>query len=119
MTTSWHRLRSGFGRTCCRTIYTMLLTIEKTEIGNGCGKEALVNAFPHAVDPDGEKTFWRVYRLHGLRNRVSHMETLLEVDAAERTRDVFDLVNSISSPVHDWLTGLNRVPAVIKGRPSA
>ena len=82
-------------------------------------KEALVNAFPNVVDPDGETTFWRVYRLHGLRNRVSHMETLLEVDATERTRDVFNLVNSISSPVHDWLTGLNRVPAVIKARPSA
>lgn len=82
-------------------------------------KEALANAFPHVVDPDGEKTFWRVYRLHGLRNRVSHMETLLEVDAAERARDVLDLVNSISSPVHDWLTGLNRVPVVVKGRPTA
>ncbi|WP_423185137.1 hypothetical protein [Arthrobacter sp. NyZ413] len=80
--------------------------------------EALVHAFPNEEDPDGETTFWRVFRLHGLRNRVSHMETLLEVDAAERARDVFALINSISRPAHDWLTGINRVPAVLKTRPS-
>jgi hypothetical protein len=80
-------------------------------------KEALVNAFPHETDPDGDITFWRVYRLHGLRNRVSHMETLIHVDAAERARDVLALVKSISIPVHDWLTGMNRVPVVLKTRP--
>lgn len=82
-------------------------------------REALVFAFPHHIDPDGAKTFWLVYRLHGLRNRVSHMETLLDVDAAERSRDIFTLVRAICPPTHDWLTGLNRVPVILKTRPSA
>lgn len=56
-------------------------------------------------DPGGEPT-------------LSHMETLLEVDVAERTRNVFALVNSISEPAHTWLTGISRVPAVIKNRPT-
>lgn len=81
-------------------------------------REALIHAFPHQSDPYGETTFWRVYRLHGLRNRVSHMETLLDVDAAERSRDAFNLVHSISPSAHNWLTGLNRVPVVLKTRPS-
>lgn len=81
--------------------------------------EALVHAFPHANDPEGEKTFWRVFRLHGLRNRVSHMENLLTVDTADRTKDIFDLVGSINDPVRVWLTSINRVPHVAKLRPLA
>lgn len=80
-------------------------------------EEALVHAFPHAHDPEGEKTFWRVFRLHGLRNRVSHMESLLTVDTADRTKDIFDLVGSINDPVRVWLTSINRVPQVVKSRP--
>lgn len=79
--------------------------------------EALVHAFPHEVDPDGSTTFWRVYRLHGLRNRVSHMETLIDVDVDERARDALNLVRSVSLPVHNWLKGMNRVPVVMKTRP--
>lgn len=40
--------------------------------------EALRDAFPHILDPDGSVTFWRVADLHRLRNRVSHMEPLLD-----------------------------------------
>lgn len=79
--------------------------------------EALVKAFPHAADSDGEATFWRVYRLHHLRNRVSHMENLLATDTRERTRDIFQLVASINPSAEKWLTGINRVPVVVKTRP--
>jgi len=81
--------------------------------------EALINAFPNVADPSGEVTFWRVARLHGLRNRVSHMENLLGVDVPERTRDIFDLVGSISEPARDWATGLNRVTSTYRSRPGA
>ena len=79
--------------------------------------EALVHAFPNVTDHDGSLTFWRVYRLHGLRNRVSHMESLLEVDSAERSRDIFNLIGSISEPTRNWITGINRVPAIAVLRP--
>ncbi|MFD3509271.1 hypothetical protein [Nocardia sp. NPDC058666] len=79
--------------------------------------EALIHAFPHVTDPDGMTTFWRVYRLHGLRNRVSHMESLLTCEIADRARDVFDLAGSISPAARNWLTGISRVSAVAKTRP--
>lgn len=40
--------------------------------------DALRGAFPHILGPDGSVTFWRVSDLHRLRNRVSHMEPLLD-----------------------------------------
>lgn len=79
--------------------------------------EALIHAFPNITDPDGSITFWRVYHLHQLRNRVSHGEPLLAVDASHLTRELFGLVRSINEAAHDWLTGLNRVPAIVRTRP--
>jgi len=80
--------------------------------------EALIQAFPNTADPDGSTTFWLVFRLHGLRNRVSHMETLLGIDAQERAKDIFNLVGAINEPTRQWLTGINRIPSVLKSRPS-
>lgn len=79
--------------------------------------EAISKAFPHISDPDGEETYWRVVRLHLLRNRVSHMESLLSIDLKDRVRDMNQLVQSIDPHVADWFTGINRVLAVMKDRP--
>lgn len=81
--------------------------------------DALVHAFPNTVDPEGVTTYRRVTRLHKLRNRVSHMETLLYTNIDDALADAFELVGSISEPAHVWMTGLNRVPDVVRARPSA
>lgn len=79
--------------------------------------EALRYAFPHIEDVNGEVTFWRVAHLHRLRNRVSHVEPLLNVDVKTQIQEAFDLVASINPVVADWLTGISQVSAVMTRRP--
>lgn len=80
-------------------------------------KEAISKAFPHAEDPDGEQTFWRVSHLVELRNRVSHMDSLLHVDIEDVVGDAFDLVESIDPQLREWLTSISTVKEIIKQRP--
>ncbi|MCQ9356862.1 hypothetical protein [Corynebacterium sp. 70RC1] len=75
-------------------------------------KEALEAAFPHEVDPDGQTTYWRVAHLHLLRNRVSHMDSLLNVDVLDVIGDVFSLVGSIDPVLEQWLTGTSTVKKI-------
>lgn len=92
----------------------------KTENRNrGALWEAAVkSAFPHAQDSTGELTYWRVTHLHSLRNRVSHMDSLLNVDVKDLiTNDAFGLINSINPRAGQWVTGTSPVPAVLKERP--
>lgn len=79
--------------------------------------QALSAAFAHGDDPDGSVTFWRVAHLHRLRNRVSHMEVLLDTDVQAHMREVFDLVASISPAAKAWLSGISDVGAVLKQQP--
>lgn len=80
-------------------------------------EEAVGNAFPHIEDPSGEKTYWRVAHLHELRNRVSHMDSLLNVDVLDLANDAFMLVASIDPILRNWLTGTSTVSAVHKKKP--
>lgn len=79
--------------------------------------EALMNAFPNENDPDGSATFWRVAHVHHLRNRVSHMEPLLNIDVKDRVQDAFDLVRSIDRDVANWVTGGSRVAEMMNKKP--
>lgn len=79
--------------------------------------EALREAFPHISDSDGSITFWRVADLHRLRNRVSHMEPLLDENLQSLMRQAFSLMKSIEPAVEAWVTGFNRVPDVLRARP--
>lgn len=81
-------------------------------------KEALESAFPNVTDPDGELTFWRVSHVHHLRNRVSHMESLLNVDVLDVVQDAFDLLQSIDRDVANWVTGGSKVKPIFKERPT-
>ncbi|QUY61899.1 hypothetical protein [Gulosibacter molinativorax] len=81
-------------------------------------REALTYAFPNEEDPDGEITFWRVARLHQLRNRVSHMEPLLNIDVQDEVKKAFQLVRSIDTEVANWVTGGSKVSEVLNRRPS-
>lgn len=80
-------------------------------------EEALIHAFPHEADPEGINTYWRVAHIHSLRNRVSHMDSLLEVDVQDIMRDAFALTRSIDPDVGNWVTGSSRVSEVLKKRP--
>lgn len=80
-------------------------------------EEALVRSFPDADDPDGEKTFWRVTHLYGLRNRVSHMEPLLEINVADHAREAFDLLRSVDRDVANWVSGGSKIAEILNRRP--
>lgn len=80
-------------------------------------QEALSYAFPHAEDPNGKETYWRVFHLHGLRNRVSHMDSLLNVDVGSHMKDAFDLIESISPDLRSWLSGTSTVTSILRERP--
>lgn len=81
-------------------------------------REALCLTFPNVSDPDGSTTFWRVFHLHHLRNRVSHMEPLLNIDVKDRIDVAFALLRSIDVDVANWVTGSSRVSIVLKQRPN-
>lgn len=82
-------------------------------------EQSLILAFPHLKnDPHGHGVGDRVRRLHALRNRVSHMENLLDVDVDARLRDALQLVNAINPEYMDWLKKASRVDSVNSLRPS-
>lgn len=79
---------------------------------------AVSGAFPNLrQDPHGYATGDRVRRLHSLRNRVAHMENLLDIDVDARLRDAVQLVNAIKPELRDWLEESNRVRHVASMRP--
>lgn len=80
--------------------------------------EGLQLAFPNENDPSGSVTFWRVAHLHLLRNRVSHMEPLLDLDVRDKIDEAFALVRSMDHDLANWISGTSRVSAILKQRPS-
>ncbi|MFJ2620469.1 hypothetical protein [Glutamicibacter sp. NPDC087344] len=80
-------------------------------------KDCLIHAFPNVQDADGSMTYWRVNHIHGLRNRVSHMEPLFQIDVLDVIRDSLRIIRSIDSDVANWVSGGNKVPTVLKNRP--
>jgi len=81
-------------------------------------EQALYRAFPHSVnDPTGKIIADRVGRLHTLRNRVSHMEPLLDVNAAARHTDALKVIAAVSPATRDWCAGISRVRSVMQAYP--
>lgn len=82
-------------------------------------EQAVRHAFPHARDdPDGWIVADRARRLHTLRNRVSHMEPLLDVQAIPRQSDALRLLGAIDPAARDWCAGISRIRAVNSRRPT-
>lgn len=79
--------------------------------------ETLHGAFPNIDDPLGEKTYWRVSHLRDLRNRVAHMDALLNIDMRYRLKEAFALIHAIDTSSAQWIAGKNPVPTVLKRRP--
>lgn len=79
---------------------------------------ALSSAFSNLrQDPNGFATANRVRHLHALRNRVVHMENLLDVDIEARHRDMVQLLTAIDADLYQWATATSRVLAVATLRP--
>jgi hypothetical protein len=76
---------------------------------------AVQYAFPNHPDPAVIK-FW-VERLHSIRNRVAHMEPLLDIDAVGYHRTVARLLKAIDPALTDWYTANSRIPEVWRRRP--
>ena len=70
--------------------------------------QALSNCFPRETD-NGKATYWRVVHLYRLRNRVSHMESLLKVDLKARMRDLEDILQGIDPPAANWILAEKKV----------
>lgn len=83
-------------------------------------EQALVDAFPHldtVADPEGHILADRVGRLHLLRNRVAHMEPLLEVNVPARLTDAYTVLGSIDPDFRSLAAGSSRVRSVLASDP--
>lgn len=76
--------------------------------------------FPNARhDPRGYGTGNKVRDLRKLRNRVSHMDSLLFVNVSHlHDRVLLPLLNSISHELRDWVENRSRVQSVLARRPA-
>lgn len=81
-------------------------------------EQSFVLAFPLAKDdPHGFIVADRAHRLRSLRNRVAHLEPLLDVNVTARFRDMVRLVGAIDRDQQAWLAGVARVREVERQRP--
>lgn len=82
-------------------------------------RNCLHAGFPNVQqDPRGIGTGNKVRDLRKLRNRVSHMDSLLYVDVKDQhDRVLLSLLNSISHELRDWVAARSKVHAVLAQRP--
>lgn len=82
-------------------------------------RNCLHAGFPNVKhDPRGYGTGNKVRDLRKLRNRVSHMDSLLYVNVQHlHDRVLLPLLNSISRDLHDWVEGRSQVRTVLTQRP--
>lgn len=79
---------------------------------------AIKNAFPHLQnDSNGYGTAARVGNLLTLRNRVSHMEPLLDIDMVQRYNDVLTLLASINPDLKPWMANYSQLLTIYNQRP--
>jgi hypothetical protein len=83
-------------------------------------RSCLQAGFPNVKhDPRGYGTGNKVRDLRKLRNRVSHMDSLLYVNVTHLHNQVLlPLLNSISRDLRDWVQANNQVGAVLAQRPT-
>ncbi len=82
-------------------------------------RDCIHAGFPNVKnDPRGINTGNKVRDLRRLRNRVSHMDSLLYVDIAKaHDRVLLPLLNSIGFGLRDWTQEQSRVHEVLDQRP--
>ncbi|WP_067694463.1 hypothetical protein [Nocardia jejuensis] len=77
--------------------------------------DAICQAFPHHPDPL-VIMYW-VDRLHGLRNRVAHLEPLCDTVVMGYHRTVARLLRAIDPELAQWYSGVSRIPEVCRRNP--
>lgn len=82
-------------------------------------KQVLKHAFPYVRnDPRGIGTGNKVRDLRKLRNRVSHMDSLLFVQVEHlHNQTLLSLMNSIDPDLRDWMAAHSRVMEIFDQRP--
>ena len=55
--------------------------------------------------------------MHDLRNRVSHMDSVLNIDILDITENAFALVESIDPVLGNWLMSISTINTVYRKRP--
>lgn len=82
-------------------------------------RNCLQAGFPNVTkDPRGYGTGNKVRDLRKLRNRISHMDSLLYVNVAHlHDKVLLALLNSISYDLRDWVESKSRVRAVLSQKP--
>lgn len=82
-------------------------------------RSCIHRGFPNVTqDPRGYGTGNKVRDLHKLRNRVSHMDSLLYVNVGHlHDRVLLPLLNSISHEIRDWVQHRSRVHEILGQRP--
>ena len=79
--------------------------------------EALVKAFPYMKRKEAEMVA-SVSRIYGLRNRVAHLESLLDiVRVREQYEDMQMVLGEIDPGVQQWFVSTQRITPAIKLRP--
>lgn len=78
---------------------------------------ALRPAFPYLPGSDRRLLEAPVARLHVLRNRVAHHESLLTEPLGDRYTDILDVVGFIHPQLRNWLDTHNRLLATLAQRP--
>ncbi|WP_168628766.1 hypothetical protein [Cellulomonas denverensis] len=81
-------------------------------------RDAVVDAFPHLpADKNGGDVTRAVDLVYQLRNRVAHLEPLLEVRKVRSQIDAaYDVAGWIDPEMRSWLTSAQRVTAMFKAR---
>ena len=77
--------------------------------------QALAAAFPNHPNPTVIHHWASTLRV--VRNRVAHMEPLLDIDTIGVNRMAIRLVKAVNQPVGDWMAGISRVPDLVRRRP--
>ena len=71
--------------------------------------QAIKSAFPNVTDPDGSITYWNVSHCNDLRNKVAHMDSLLNVNVIVESRRAFELIDSMDHQIATWVSSRSQV----------
>ncbi|BBY21302.1 hypothetical protein MSTO_15070 [Mycobacterium stomatepiae] len=52
-----------------------------------------------------------------MRNRVAHMEPLVDIEPMSYHRTIARLLNAIDPTLKDWYTATSRIPEICRRRP--
>jgi hypothetical protein len=81
-------------------------------------RDALASAFPRHRPTDPAPLVRSIGNLYRLRNRVAHLEPLLDVNAQQVFKDLRRVLGAIDQNTEDWVVARQRITTVAKRKPS-